>query len=312
MKTIGMFLAAGIAASASAQFGAINDMYAFGDSSDAVYEAQLNGTFVGTFSNTGRGNTHGVFGGPSNTFLAGGFSGIKEIDGLTGAVLRTIGNAGDNYYGVQYANNGNILASHTYGSGSSSIDEYSYLTGNYVQTIVANVGGWAAFTVRQNRMYVVDDRTNWFDGTIISERDSSNGNLLQSWNLNGYSSIQAVRFDSFGNLYFASMYNSVNGIFRLDITNGNVTLFADNNVPGGGPTGWPGCHGFNFGPDGNLYCAMAGGTVAKYNGVTGAFIGIVLSVNDKLSDVVFKPVPTPGTLGGLALVGLVASRRRRA
>lgn len=303
-KVFGLCVIAGLATNAMAQIGSPNDAYVYGDGSDAVYQVKLNGFFEGVFSNTGGANTHGVFGGPNNNFLAGGFSGVKEINGNTGAVLRTLGSG--TTYDVQFANNGNIYRS----TGAGTIEELDYASGTYVRDVVTGIGGFAAFCIRQTKMYTVDNKNSWFDGTIISERDAVSGAVLQSWNV-GHDAIQAVRFDSFGNFYFASMYNTQNGIFKMDLGTGAVSLFADNNVPGGGPTGWPGCHGFNFGPDGNLYCAMAGGTLAKYNGQTGAFLGIIWSTNDKLSDVVFKPVPTPAGLAVLGLGGLVARRRRR-
>jgi hypothetical protein len=309
-NVLAMFVVAGFAAAASAQIGSPNDLYVFGDGSDNVYQVETNGTFVGNFSSTGRGNTHGVFGGPSNNFLAGGFGGIKEIDGNTGAVVRTI-DGGNFFYGVQFANNGNIYGSTgTYG-GAGVINEYDYTTGNYVRTVVSGIGGWSAFVVRQNDMYTVDDRSTWFDGSIITKRDAVTGAAVQSWNLGGFTAIQAVRFDSFGNLYFASMYDARNAIFKLDMTTGTASLFADSDVPGGAAAGYPGCHGFNFGNDGALYAAMAGGTVAKYDGITGAFLGTVFTVNDKLSDVVMKPVPAPGALALLGLGALVSRRRRR-
>jgi len=309
-NVLALFVVAGIAAAASAQIGSPNDLYIYGDASDNVYQVQTNGTFVGNFSSTGRGNTHGVFGGPSNNFLAGGYGGIKEINGNTGAVVRTI-DGGNYYYDVQFANNGNIYGSTGSYGGAGSINEYDYTTGNYVRTVVSGIGAWSAFVVRQNNMYTVDDRSTWQNGSIISERDAVSGAISRTWNLAGYSAIQAVRFDSFGNLYFASMYDARNAIFKLDMNTGTASVFADSNVPGGAPAGYPGCHGFTFGNDGALYAAMAGGTVAKYDGITGAYLGIVFTTNDKLSDVVMKPVPAPGALALLGLGALVSRRRRR-
>ncbi|QOI99471.1 MAG: hypothetical protein HRU70_02830 [Phycisphaeraceae bacterium] len=297
----------GLAASASAQLGNPNDLYVYGDTSDNVYQIEPNGNYVGVFSNTGAFNTLGFFGGNNNTFLAGGTGGLREIDGNTGAVIRTLGSGFT--YDVQFANNGNIYATKSDGT----IKEYDYATGNFIRNVVTGIGGHAALNIRGNVMYTTDNKSGWSNGTRLSQRDANTGAI--NWTLDtaafGIFSIQSIRFDSFGNLYVANMYSGQNGIYKLDWNTMTFSLFADNNVPGGGPTGWPGCHGFNFGPDGHLYAAMAGGTVVKYNGQTGAFMGVLWSVNDKLSDVVFKPIPTPGALALLGMGGLLAARRRR-
>lgn len=308
MKTVMCILGVvGLATAASAQIGAAGHMYVYGDASDNVYQLDPAGNFVATFAQTGAANTLGFFGGPNNTFLAGGYGAVKEIDGSTGAVLRTIGTG--LHYDVQFANNGNIYAT----AQDGTIKEYNYGTGAFVRNVVTGIGGQAALNIRGNVMYTTDNKTGWFDGTILSQRDANTGAINWSMDVSAFGifSIQSIRFDAFGNLYVANMYSGQNGIYKLDWNTMTFSLFADNNVPGGGPTGWPGCHGFNFGPDGHLYAAMAGGTVVKYNGATGAFMGVLWSTQDKLSDVVFKPIPTPGALALLGMGGLLAARRRR-
>lgn len=321
MKKIVLGLAlAGMAAAANAQIGSANDAYIFGDATHQVYQVKLDGTYVpGNYVGTGpQGNVfsnssqvraispyRASWGGISNNFFIGGFSGLTEIDGNTGAQVRAYATLGGTSLDNDISWNGNTVLA----SDSAGIGEYDIATGTRLRTVTAGIGsgGYTLMKTRGTDVWV----SGW-GANQIKKFDQISGNYM-GVTINCNFQVQAVEFDSFGNLYASSLYGNNNGVLKYDFNTNSWVMFADAAAaPGGSSTGYPGGpHGFSFGPDGNLYQAFANGTVQVYNGTTGAWMHTLYTFADKLCDVQFKPVPTPGAMMAFGAAGVFAARRRR-
>lgn len=322
-KTMTVLAMTGLAAAANAQIGSVNDAYIFGDASSQVYQVKLDGTYVpGNYVGSGaQGNvfsnsteTRGIspyrasWGGVSNNFFIGGFGGMTEVDGNTGAFVRSYNTSGASLDNDISWNGNTVLA-----SDSAGIGEYDIATGTRIRTVTAGlgVGGYHLMKTRGTDVYV----SNWGFGNSggIRKYDQITGVQDMSFNVATPFAVQAIEFDSFGNLYASSLYGNNNGVLKYDFNTNSWVMFANAAAaPGGSASGWPnGPHGFSFGPDGNLYQAFANGAVQVYNGTTGAWLRTLYTFADKLTDIQFKPVPTPGAMMAFGVAGVFAARRRR-
>lgn len=339
MKTFGILAVVGMAATAAnAQVGSARDIYIMGDGSSEVYQSTLwagfndSGIHVNNALWAGNGSAASLpagynpfsgssetqfnspylasFGGASNNFYVSGFGGTVEVDGNTGAYVKRFTNGFSLDNEIDYTGNRIWVAD------ANGTSLYDVATATYQGVSLAGVGGGGGSLMTSNGtdLYV----SAWNSSTIIKYNQLTN-TIDTSWGVNGVmnvsgGAIQKLDFDSFGNLYYSTLYGSItsNGLYQVNgAGTGDVQIcnaaIAEAMFPGQMQTGW---HGFEFGPDGNIYFAGQYGDVWVYR-ADGSFLGRLIQIDTKLCDVNFKPVPTPGALAVLGLGALAARRRRR-
>lgn len=342
MKTFGILAVVGMAAAANAQVGSPQDMYVMGDGSSEVYQVTKwagfnnsgnhinnpmwagNGSAASLpagyhpFSPSGAQGTQSnspylaSFGGARNNFYVSGFGGTVEVDGNTGAYVQRFTN-GFSLDNEVSANGNDMWVADS--NGTSLYNSAAVYQG--VSLAGVGAGGGSLMTSNGNDLYV----SGW-NSTSIVKYTGPNVNSMTvdlAWGVNGVMQttggpIQKLDFDSFGNLYYSTLYGAIanNGLYRVNAAGTSDAqvcnaLVAETAFPGEMVTGW---HGFEFGPDGNIYFAGQYGDVWVYR-ADGTFLGKLIDIDTKLTDVNFKPVPTPGVLSVLGLGALAARRRRR-
>lgn len=314
-----------LAGSVTAGVGNVNDAYINGDATGDVYQVRLDGTYVpGNFANAGGNNyfpqnvftarSQGTlfpyltaFGGPNNNFFIHDFNtGIQEVDGNTGAaVFNYAGIVGTQSLDGDFGADGFLYAAGT--GGVWQVDPVAH-TGVLLHPNA--FGGSSIVEIFGDEMYV----SGWNATSIV--RYSVSNPLMPPVTVSANTgfAVQDIeaRFTSFGaELYASALYGSsasVNGIYKYDGV-GNFNMFS----PADSTTtpNVTGPHGFAFGPDGKLYAAYQTGTVEVFDAVSGAFLYTLTDSGSKLTDVTFKPVPTPGAIGLAGLAALAAAGRRR-
>jgi hypothetical protein len=317
---------AALAGSAFAGIGNVNDAYINGDATGDVYQVRLDGTYVpgnyvnngfntyapqNVFTNRSQGTSFPYltsFGGPNNNFFIHDFSaGIQEVDGNTGAAVFNYSSiVGATSLDGDFGTNSQL-----YAAGNGGIWEINTVTqtgflwnptpwgGNTIVEINGDtmyVSGWNATEIR---VYSVSN-----PGAGYTTLTSNTGFAVQDIEVFTTSSGPRILASA---LYGASA--SVNGIYLFDNSSSVFNMFA----PADSTTtpGVTGPHGFAIGPDGDIYAAYQTGTVEVFDGGTGAFLRTLTDSGTKLTDVNFKPVPTPGAVGLLGVAGLVVGGRRR-
>lgn len=311
VRTVSALAVSVLAGSVIAQPGSVNDAYIFGDGSSQVYQVTLGGSEV-INPRTGLhfampGDTQFIspyratWGGINNNFYIGGFGGVTEIDGNTGAFVKQIGSGQGLDAKISY------LGTTLYRGDSGGVGEYDIATGTRLRTLTGAGNSAALMASRGTDLYV----SNW-NGNGVVKVDQITGATTQVLGNTPFG-VQALEFDSFGNLYASALYEgaAVSGVWKYDAGSGTWSMFAAaTQSPGGG--GYPnGPHGFTFGTDGDLYMAYASGVVEVFDGQTGTYLRRLWQVADKLTDIQFKPVPTPGALALMGIAAVAGGRRRR-
>ena len=195
-------LVAALAGTALANPGDPLDAYIFGDGTNQVYQVTLGGVEV---LNPRTANSHfaissdvqfispyrATWGGQNNNFYIGGFGGLTEIDGNTGAFVKQIGSGQS--LDVQISYTGTTL----YRGSGNGIDEHDIATGAYIRTLTGGIGAGGAHLMksRGNRLYV----SGW-NASAINVYDQVSGNLLSSLSPAPFQ-VQALEFDAAGNFY---------------------------------------------------------------------------------------------------------------
>lgn len=320
-KSVLAIILACTASTAWAASGDPMDIYAMSDAHSELYEFERNppfthvpgsytgalgGTYSMIFSNSGELASNapylGAVGGNNQNFFIGGFSGLVQVNSVTGTQMSIV--AGGFRLGPARALNGNIVV-----GGPSGSEEYNGDTGAFIRTIM-NVGdGSNMHAFNGNEMFVA----SWFGGSGFGIKRfnfvtgaSSGADIAVPF------APQEIGFGPDGALYATALYEGpgVEGLWRYDNGSGTWAQFIDvQSLAGGGP------HGFTYDPvNFDVFLAFNTGEIYRFNGLTGAYIDQAAYVPTKLTDVLFKTViPEPATAALLALgvIGLISRRKAR-
>ena len=294
-------------------FGPDGSLYVVsrGSSGSVLRYSGTTGAFTGAFVPSGSGiDTYsGIAFGPDGKFYATdtyAYS-VLRFDGATGAPLGSFvpgGSGGLRYpYGLTFGPNGDLFVSD---GGGNDVLRYQAGTGAFLGAFVPPSSGGlyvpTALTFGPDGgLYVVSDQgsilrfdggTGAFTGTFVDAGPSNTaqnqalafgpdgnlylscdaanavlrysgatGALLGPWTVPVPVNVGGIAFDKSGRLYVAS-----GGVFRYDPAVNDYALFAS--------TGASAATGLTFGPDGNLYVATNGGGIVRFDGTTGASLGV--------------------------------------
>jgi hypothetical protein len=302
---------------ASAQIGDPEDLYVLSDANHEVYEFDHNspwdyvpGGFVGSlggpfdmvFSNSTQLMNNapylGAVAGLAQNFFVGGFSGLQEIDSLTGTRIRTIGSGAR--LGPALAPNGNLVV-----GGPTGVEEYDSDTGVFVRTVQSVGNGNNLFAFKADEMFVASWNVAGFG---IQRYDFLTG-LSSGATIPIPIGPQEIAIGPDGALYATALYEGpgFEGMYRYDFGSQTWSHFIDTtSLAGGGP------HGFAFDPlNYDIYMAFNTGEIHRFD-VTGTYLNQVNAVPTKITDVLFKQlVPEPAALALLALGGCALRGRRK-
>ncbi|HYE63018.1 MAG TPA: WD40 repeat domain-containing protein [Phycisphaerales bacterium] len=292
------------------------DMYVTSDTANEVYQYERSspwsyvpGAYSGiakpqVFSNQSQFSPSmamylGCVAGPNQNFWIGGFSGLTQIHSTTGANVSSMG--GGTRIGPATAPNGNVVV-----GGPTGVEEYDSTSGAFVCTVNGYGDGYNMFAFSGNTMYT----TQWSGGSSSTVKvfDFVTGSQIGA-DISVPFAAQKLAIGPDGALYASALYTSpaFEGVYRW---NGSAWgVFASSLAQSG-----TGPHGFAWDPVSlDLYMAFQTGEIHRYDGLTGAYLNTIDTVQTKLTDIFFKrTVPTPGAVGLLCAGGLlVGSRRRR-
>jgi sugar lactone lactonase YvrE len=247
------------------------------------------GAFIDEFISPGSGGLEGAhkvgLGNDGNVLVSSSDGhAVLSYDSATGAFLGqfvTTGSGGINRpHTWDFGPDGKFYVSDNVTGGA--IYRYDGMTGNFIDVFVP--GGSGGLGAPAGMVFGPDGNlyVNDWDGTTVMRYDGATGQPLPAPGQSGAvfsTGLQnpnlGITFGADGNLYVGNFGgNSVN---RYDGATGQPLPACGEGayfvLPGSG--GLSQTHGIAFGPDGNLYVSSeATNQVLRYNGTTGAFLGV--------------------------------------
>ncbi len=256
---------------------------------------RLSGGFVAQYGPGGSADGwQAVFGPDGNLYVSSWGAGlVHKLDGQTGAYLGVFVPGVTRPRGMAFGPDGNL-----YVASESSVRRFNGVTGAPMG-VFATVGA-TAFGLNfgpDGKLYVGD-----FFASRILRYDGTSGQFLDVFAAAGaLAGPEQMVFGPDGNLYVGS-YNN-HSVVRYAPSGQPLGVFAS----GGGLTY---TRGVAFGPDGNLY-ATGDDTpsVLRFDGQTGAFMGVFSSGATLANAAYLTLVPEPAALW-LGAIGAVLFRRR--
>jgi sugar lactone lactonase YvrE len=280
----------------------------------------------------------GIISGPDGNVYVDSFGNgaVMRYDVNTGANLPAGGNPGAQFVaagagglagteGIGFGGpNGNLYAASAF---NNTVKRYNPTTGAFLDTIVPAGSGGLALS---NDLHFGPDGNLYvsngdFSGKVLRYNPATGAPLpgLGQVMANFITPVPGQLANGFAFGPDGNLYVSFDNQFRIAKYNGTTGALINANFvpPGSGGIGF--IDGIAFGPDGNLYAtsrltgAMSN-RVMKYDGQTGAFLGVFIGPGNGLSEpagLAFVPaaVPEPGSVAllGVAVLDLAGYGRWR-
>ena len=279
----------------------------FGDGLIAQFNLNAGGA-LSTFA-SGFPYPYAIINTPDGNLLVAAQNMALKLDGTTGAslgVFVTAGSGGlETAVDMAYGPDGNLYVVNETRRSYSTILRYDGATGAFMDTFIAQGSGGLQLATSlafrpDGNLYVVDQ----FGNAVLRFNSATGAPLGVFASGNGLAAPRTLTFGPDNSLYVGNGFqNNIGSVVRF---NGVTGSYIDTFVPNGNG-GLRSTAGITFGNNGVLYVVSEDTrSVLSYDGITGAFLGVVGATNSTPYGILYRPALATVT-GAVMLEGIASS-----